>query len=96
MRGFKSYPVRHNVNTIYLYSIFEVVIEQLIHNIQAVLIRIEDMGLDISFKIMFEVTGKIDEINIGQVSPSENIIIDTTREEDTMYVSMVIRRGGAI
>ena len=41
-------------------------------------------------------TGKIDEINIGQVSPSENIIIDTTREEDTMYVSMVIRRGGAI
>ena len=81
---------------IQIYSIFEVVIEQLIHNIQAVLIRIEDMGLDISFKIMFEVTGEIDELNISQVHPSENIIIDTTREEDTMYVSMVIRRGGAI
>ena len=39
---------------IQIYSIFELVIEQQLDGMEAILIRIEDVGTDVSFKIMLE------------------------------------------
>lgn len=78
---------------IQIYSIFELVIEQQLDRMEAILVRIEDDGTDVSFKIMLETVGETDDLDFTSLQLSNKLIINTNKEENTMYISVLARRG---
>lgn len=78
---------------IQIYSIFELVIEQQLDGMEAILIRIEDVGTDVSFKIMLETVEQTTSIDFTMLQLSAKLDISEIKEENTMYISVMARRG---
>ena len=78
---------------IQIYSIFELVIEQQLDRMEAILIRIEDVGTDVSFKIMLETVEQTNSTDFTMLQLSAKLDISEIKEENTMYISVMARRG---
>ena len=78
---------------IQIYSIFEIAIEQLLDKIEDILIRIEDVGNDVSFKVMIETSDEAKDIDLSNIELSNNISVNNIKEDNTVYISVMVKRG---